>query len=232
MTRPLVQLDKVCVRYGHHLALEHVSGHFEAGSLTAVIGANGAGKSTLLKGLANLLTADGAQLSGAITVAAQAEAIAYLPQRVDIDRRFPMKVYDCVLSGCWQHTGPWRSLDAGARTRVAEALHTTGLEQLADQPLGSLSGGQLQRVLFARLLTQDAQLILLDEPFSAVDAETTQRLLIQIGHWHRQGRTVIAAVHDQTQVRQHFPRSLWLGSKVLAWGTTHEVLAHQGSHGA
>jgi zinc/manganese transport system ATP-binding protein len=228
----MVQLDKVCVRYGHHLALEHVSGHFEAGSLTAVIGANGAGKSTLLKGLANLLTADGAQLSGAITVAAQAEAIAYLPQRVDIDRRFPMNVYDCVLSGCWQHTGPWRSLDAAARTRVAEALHTTGLEQLADQPLGSLSGGQLQRVLFARLLTQDAQLILLDEPFSAVDAETTQRLLIQIGHWHRQGRTVIAAVHDQTQVRQHFPRSLWLGSKVLAWDTTHEVLAHQGSHGA
>jgi zinc/manganese transport system ATP-binding protein len=232
MTRPMVQLDKVCVRFGHHLALEHVSGHFEAGSLTAVIGANGAGKSTLLKGLANLLTADGAQLSGAITVAAQAEAIAYLPQRVDIDRRFPMNVYDCVLSGCWQHTGPWRSLDAGARTRVAEALHTTGLEQLADQPLGSLSGGQLQRVLFARLLTQDAQLILLDEPFSAVDAETTQRLLMQIGHWHRQGRTVIAAVHDQTQVRQHFPCSLWLGSKVLAWDTTHEVLAHQGSHGA
>jgi zinc/manganese transport system ATP-binding protein len=212
----MVELDKVCVRYGQHLALEHVSGHFEAGSLTAVIGANGAGKSTLLKGLANLLTADGAQLSGAITVAAQAEAIAYLPQRVDIDRRFPMNVYDCVLSGCWQHAGAWRSVDAVARTRVAAALHTTGLEQLAHQPLGNLSGGQLQRVLFARLLTQDAQLILLDEPFSAVDTETTQRLLLQIGHWHRQGRTVVAAVHDQAQVRQHFPRSLWLGTRVLA----------------
>ena len=89
MTRPLVQLDKVCVRYGHHLALEHVSGHFEAGSLTAVIGANGAGKSTLLKGLANLLTADGAQLSGAITVAAQAEAIAICPSVWTLTGAFP-----------------------------------------------------------------------------------------------------------------------------------------------
>lgn len=228
MTRPMVQLDSVYVRYGHHVALEHVSGHFEAGSLTAVIGANGAGKSTLLKGLANLLTVDGAQLSGAITVAAPSSAIAYLPQCLDIDRHFPMRVYDCVLSGCWQHTGPWRSVDAEVRTRVAAALHTTGLEQLAHQPLGNLSGGQLQRVLFARLLTQDAQLIVLDEPFSAVDTQTTQDLLVQVRRWHRQGRTVVAAVHDQAQVRQHFPRSLWLGNRVLAWGTTHEVLADKG----
>ncbi len=214
----MAQLDSVCVRYGHHVALEHVSGHFEAGSLTAVIGANGAGKSTLLKGLANLLTVDGAQRTGSITVAAQAAAIAYLPQHVDIDRRFPMRVYDCVLSGCWQHTGPWRSLDAGARTRVAAALQATGLEQLVHQPLGSLSGGQLQRVLFARLLTQDAQLILLDEPFSAVDAETTRRLLVQIGHWHKQGRTVVAAVHDQAQFASTFHKPFgwaarcWLGA--------------------
>ena len=90
--------------------------------------------------------------------------------------------------------------------------------------VGALSGGQFQRVLFARLLLQDASLILLDEPFRAVDAKTVADLIALILRWHGEGRTVIAALHDMEQVRAHFPATLLLAREVVAWGDTRKVL--------
>ncbi len=90
--------------------------------------------------------------------------------------------------------------------------------------MGALSGGQFQRVLFARLLLQDAAIILLDEPFRAVDTKTVEDLLRLIGRWHSEGRTVIAALHDLDQVRAHFPKTLLIAREVVAWGPTKQVL--------
>jgi len=110
------------------------------------------------------------------------------------------------------------------RDGIDGALHGVGLQGFEDRNIGSLSSGQLQRVLFARLLVQDADLILLDEPFSAIDSATSAALLTFILQWHRQGRTVIAVLHDDALVRTHFPDSMLLARELVAWGTTADVL--------
>ena len=150
--------------------------------------------------------------------------IAYLPQQIDIDRSFPVTVFDCVSMGLWREIGIWRGIDARRKRAVAGALATLGLLDFADRVIGSLSGGQFQRVLFARLLLQDARLILLDEPFRAVDTKTIADLIVLIERWHKEGRTVIAALHDIEQVRAHFPQTLLIAREVVAWGPTQSVL--------
>jgi len=216
----MVTLDNLTVSYRQHPALHHISGQFAKGSLTAVIGPNGSGKSTLLKSIMTLLPASG----GRVTVSTPRARIAYLPQVAEIDRSFPINVRDCVLLGCWPSVGAWGGVNAEQMARVASALHTVGLEGFESRPVGSLSSGQFQRVLFARVLVQDADLILLDEPFNAMDAKTTQALLVLIKQWHKQRRTVIAVLHDDAQVREHFPQTLLLARELVAWGATDQVM--------
>jgi zinc/manganese transport system ATP-binding protein len=142
----------------------------------------------------------------------------------EIDRSFPMQVHDCVLLGCWSALGAWGGVSDAMRARADVAIHTVGLEGFEQRTVGSLSSGQFQRVLFARLLMQDAELILLDEPFNAMDSRTTAVLLDLIKHWHAQGRTVIAVLHDDAQVREHFEQTVLLARELVAWGPTAQVL--------
>lgn len=216
----MITLDNLTVSYRQHPALHHINAQLARGSLTAVAGPNGAGKSTLLKSIVGLLPPSG----GRITVAAARERIAYLPQLAEIDRGFPIDVRDCVLLGCWPVQGAWGGVDAMALARVASALHDVGLEGFERRPIGSLSSGQLQRVLFARLLVQDADVILLDEPFNAIDSKTTSTLLALVRQWHQQQRTVVAVLHDDTQVRGHFPQTLLLARELVACGPTAQVM--------
>jgi zinc/manganese transport system ATP-binding protein len=222
--RPVVTLRNLTVSYRQHPALHHISGSFAPGSLTAVIGPNGSGKSTLLKSIMGLLPIEGGPSGGALAVTPPRQRIAYLPQIAEIDRSFPISVYDCVLLGCWGATGAWGCITDAMRDKVDHALHTVGLEGFEQRNVGSLSSGQLQRVMFARMLVQDAELILLDEPFNAVDAKTTAALLALVRQWHAQRRTVIAVLHDDDMVRQHFPATLLLARKLVGWGATSEVL--------
>lgn len=215
-----ITLHNLTVSYRQHPALHHVSGHFAQGSLTAVIGPNGAGKSTLLKSLAGLLPLE----PQARVDRAPGLRLAYLPQHSALERGFPLDVRDCVLTGLWEHTGAWGRCTPAMQARVDAALQTVGLQGFERRPVGTLSSGQLQRALFARLLVQDAQLILLDEPFNAVDSKTTTGLLALVQQWHRQGRTVVAVLHDDAQVRAHFPQTLLLARECIAWGATAEVL--------
>ena len=224
----MITLDNLTVSYRQHPALHHVSAQLARGSLTAVVGPNGAGKSTLLKSIMGLLPTSG----GRITVAAPRERIAYLPQLAEIDRSFPMNVHDCVLLGCWPVQGAWGGVGAMALARIASALHAVGLEGFEHRPIGSLSSGQLQRTLFARLLVQDADVILLDEPFNAIDTKTTSTLLALIKQWHRQQRTVVAVLHDDTQVRGHFPQALLLARELVACGPTAQVMTQANSRRA
>lgn len=216
----MVRLDDLTVTYRRHPALHHVSGHFAPGSLTAVIGPNGAGKSTLFKSILGLLPLD----SGRISVAPERARIAYLPQQADIERSFPIVVRDCVLLGYWQKAGQFGAISHALIGRAERALSEVGLEGFAQRPMASLSAGQFQRVLFARMLLQDADLILLDEPFNAIDARSTAELLQLFASWHQAGRTVIAVLHDYAQVRRHFPQSLLLARNIVAWGDTATVL--------
>src|SRR5680860_842437 len=220
--RPAIIFRDLTLGYDRHPAVHHITGEIARGALLAIVGPNGAGKSTLLKAIVGELK----PLSGTLKLDGLTRRdIAYLPQVTDIDRSFPISVFDCVSMGLWRTIGAWRGLDARGREDVIHALDTVGLVELADRPMGTLSGGQFQRVLFARLLLQDAAVILLDEPFRAVDTKTVADLIHLIERWHREGRTVLAALHDIEQVRAHFPRTLLLAREVVAWGDTASVLA-------
>lgn len=214
-----IRIRGLTLGYDRHPAIHHLDGSICAGDLLALVGPNGAGKSTLLKGLAGELS----PFDGRIERAAAEDAVAYLPQALELDRSFPLSVLDLVAMGLWRRLGPWRSL-RGERDALGSALARVGLAGFEHRRIGTLSGGQFQRALFARLIVQDAKVILLDEPFTGVDARTVGDLLALIHGWHARGRTVVAALHDLAQVRAHFPKTLMLARETIAWGRTAEVL--------
>lgn len=215
---PAIRLQDLTSGYGSHAAIHHITGNFAHGSLTAIVGPNGSGKSTLLKTIAGLL----APMSGRCGTGRQ--VLAYLPQISELDRGFPARVRDLVTLGLWQRRGLLGRHRAKDRARVTDALSQVGLEGFENRPLDTLSGGQLQRTLFARVLVQDAPLILLDEPFNAIDDKTIRDLTTLIRRWHVEGRTVLTVAHDLALVRAHFPQTLLLARRAVAWGPTAEVL--------
>jgi zinc/manganese transport system ATP-binding protein len=216
---PAIRLENVTVAYRRHPAVHHLSGSFARGSLTALVGPNGAGKSTLLKAITGLLPLSG----GTITVADPA-GLAFLPQVTEVDRSFPMTVREVVDLGHWRRVGAFGRLSGAMRATTTAALAEVGLARFDARPIGSLSVGQFQRVLFARLIVADAALILLDEPFNAIDQRTVGDLMQLVRRWHREGRTIVAALHDLDFVRAHFPDCLLLAREPVAWGATSEVL--------
>ena len=150
--------------------------------------------------------------------------IAYLPQRASVEQNFPMNVRDCVAMGLWKQIGAFGFVSSAHQSQIDQALETVGLTGMSGESLSSLSGGQMQRVLFARLMLQDAPVILLDEPFNAVDEQTIQDLMTLVTQWHRQGRTVLAVLHDLDLVRHYFPDTLCLANGHGFMGKTTEVL--------
>jgi len=216
----MVELKHLTISYRRHPAVHNLGGCFERGSLTALVGPNGAGKSTLLKSLVGLVPVE----HGDIVLGVPRSQVAYLPQTAEIDRSFPLSVLDCVMLGYWQHCGLHAGMSRSAREAARNALATVGLGGFERRSLSTLSGGQFQRVMFARILLQDAQLILLDEPFAAVDEVTIDALMELILRWQGEGRTTITVLHDFDLVRERFPLSLLLARQLLAWGPTGEVL--------
>lgn len=217
----LVTFRDVTLGYDRHPAVHHLNGAVEAGALLAVIGPNGAGKSTLLRGIAGVLK----PLSGAIDLdGLDVRDIAYLPQSADIDRTFPISVYDFVGTGLWRVTGFFGGIGRAERAKILAALVAVGLNGFENRPIGTLSGGQMQRMLFARVLLQDARLIVLDEPFNAIDTKTTADLLALVKRWNGEGRTVLAALHDLDMVRNNFPETLLLARGPVEWGPTAQTL--------
>lgn len=237
MTPPPIRLDHVTLRHGPSAAERHgpsaavrsLSGVFAPGSLTALIGPNGAGKSTLLRAIAGLhKVAEGHIDRGGLRPA----DIALLPQGGNLDRGFPICCRDVVALGLTGRFGAFRAMPAGRLLAAERALAAVGLPNHAARPIGALSAGQFQRVLFARMIVQDAPVLLLDEPFSAVDASTTEDLLRILRTWHAEGRTIITVLHDLDLVHDAFPRTLLLDREMVAWGPTAAALTEANRHRA
>lgn len=220
MAEACVTFSDFTLGYNSHPAVHHLSGVVRKGSLTAVVGANGSGKSTLMKGIVGVLK----PMAGACSVA-HGTRIAYLPQQSELDRSFPARVVDLVSLGLWPKRGLLGRHRPEDRETVAKAILAVGLEGFEKRPLDTLSGGQLQRTLFARVLVQDADLILLDEPFNAVDAKTVGDLVALIKRWQGEKRTIMVVVHDLDLVRTHFPEALLLARQPIAWGDARAALA-------
>jgi zinc/manganese transport system ATP-binding protein len=221
-SRPPLQFDNVTLGYNRHPAVHHFTGEITAGTLLAVVGPNGAGKSTLLKGIVGELR----PLQGKITLnGLKREEIAYLAQQSTLDPTFPIVIHDFVAMGLWAEFGAFRSFNRQARSRIEQAIAAVGLAGLENRPIGQLSGGQLQRARFARVSLQDSPLVLLDEPYAAIDANTVRDLAALVSQWNKEGRTVISVLHDFEHVRQEYPQTLLLAREVVARGVTSEVLS-------
>ena len=217
MTPPPIQLHGLTLCYGARTVVRGLSGVFAPGSLTALIGDNGAGKTTLLRALAGLHPAH----EGVIDRAGLTPAdIALLPQGSQLDRGFPIACRDVVALGLTGRLGPFRGIGPAELARADQALASVGLPDMGRRAIGALSAGQFQRVLFARLILQDASVLLLDEPFAAVDAATAADLLGLLRGWHGQGRTIITVLHDLDMARAHFPETLHLAGARTRWGAT------------
>ncbi len=216
-----LQFRDVTLGYDRHPAVHHLSGEVTAGALVAVVGPNGAGKSTLFRGIAGILK----PLAGSIATGdLDVRDIAYLPQTADIDRSFPISVFDFTGTGLWRRTGLFGGLGKAERERITQALAAVGLNGFENRTIGTLSGGQTQRMLFARVLLQDARLIVLYEPFNAIDTKTAADLIELVRRWHAERRTVLAALHDMDLVRANLPETLLLARGPVAWGATAQVL--------
>lgn len=217
-----VRLESVSVRRGPISALENIDLVLPRGTLVAVVGANGAGKSTLLETLAGLVAPSRGRVVWADDLAGR---VAWLPQRPTLDTGFPMSVLDTVMLGHWGRLGAFGRARREHAQAACDALDRVGLCDAGRRLLAELSAGQLQRVLIARLMLQDQPVLLLDEPFAAIDEATRDDLMALLVDWQREGRTVVFSTHDLAPVRAEAPHCVVLGRRLLAAGATGEVLA-------
>jgi len=222
MKQEILRFENLTLGYARHPAVHHLNFSVHRGALLAIAGPNGAGKSTLLKGITGTIK----PLGGAIRLCGiKHREIAYLPQRTSLDTTFPITVFDMVAMGMWQAVGAFGGFAKQSNARVAQALQRVGMAGLERRPIGTLSGGQAQRVLFARLLLQDASLILLDEPFNAIDSATVRDLMALIQTWHEEGKTILAVLHDLELIQSTFAETILLARELVAGGATDTVLS-------
>ena len=209
----------VSVAYRDELVLERIDASVPMASMCAIVGPNGAGKSTLIKaalGLVPLAAGSVTVLGG--TMAQRRAQVGYVPQRESVDWEFPISVLEVVLMGSYGRLGLLRRPGRAERTQAMECLEQVGLAALADRQISELSGGQQQRVFLARALMQRAQLYLMDEPFSGVDALTEGAILRVLGELRQRGCTIVAVHHDLSTVRERFDHVLLLNKRLVAAG--------------
>jgi zinc/manganese transport system ATP-binding protein len=217
----MINILNLCVNYKDSLALDNISVQINKGQLVAIVGANGAGKSTLLKTIiGQLRPSSGSVELGTLTP----KDIAYLPQSHKIDRKFPITVKEFISAGSWKRIGFWKKYNQAENELLKQALYKVNLEGFEKRQINTLSGGQFQRMLFARMLMQDAEIILLDEPFAAIDTQTTMALIDVINDCRQQGKTIITVIHDLSLVSQFFPNVMLLAKELIAWGNAKTVM--------
>lgn len=217
----VLQVRNLSLGYPDLTLFRGLSMELEHGSTLAILGANGSGKSTFVKMILGLIT----PLSGDLKwPKGKPQTVGYLAQMTEFDRRFPIRVRDLAAMGAWQGFGLAGSLDKSMRDKIDQALDTAGVSEIADRSIHTLSGGQLQRALFARVIMQDASLIILDEPFAAVDQTTESHLLSIINQWRDEGRAIALVVHDLSSVLDRCDRALLLGNGIATHGLVDEVL--------
>ncbi|OPB31238.1 ABC transporter ATP-binding protein [Bartonella sp. AR 15-3] len=214
-----LQFNNVVLGYTNRIVIKKFSAKLTKNSLIAITGDNGSGKSTLLKAIAGLIK----PISGKITKLTKSR-IAYLGQYCDIDRTFPVDVETLVKMGLWSFCGLWKSQHS-YQYKIKNALEIVGLTALAHRSLNTLSNGQLQRALFARIIVQDSDIILLDEPFNGVDLKTQKELLKLITHWQQKGRTILIALHNPLIVQEYFPQMIHINKKHAFYGETTHLLS-------
>jgi manganese/zinc/iron transport system ATP- binding protein len=218
---PVVRLEDVTVAYGDRPALWDIDLEIPRGTLTAVVGPNGAGKTTLMKTMLGLLKpATGCVEILGRPVNQSRRHVAFVPQRGAVDWDYPATVGDLALMGTYGSLPWWKRLGTAEKNRARTAMEMVDLGHLADRPLNQLSGGQQQRAFLARALSQDAPLLVLDEPFQGIDAATERSILALFQRLKSEGKSLIVVHHDLHTVRDLFDHCVLLNVRVVASGPT------------
>ena len=221
--RPALEMAGVTVRYEQRVALEDVSLSMAQGERLAVVGPNGAGKSTLFKAIAGLLAADRGEIKVFGFPPRRHACIAYVAQRSEVDWTFPVNVMDVVLMGRVREMGLFRHAGAADRAFALQCLEVVGLRDLADRQIGALSGGQQQRMFIARALAQQAEIMMMDEPFTGLDVPAQEDLLRLLRTLSERRVTVLVATHDLNVAAEHFDRVMLLHRRVVGCGRPADV---------
>jgi len=222
--QPILDVRHLTVRYDGHAVLEEFTFHLHVGERVAVLGPNGAGKSTLFKVIAGVLAADAGEVKVYGSESSRHTCIAYIPQRSQVDWRFPVSVFDVVMMGRTAKMKPFLAPGKSHQTVVNHALETVGMQDLAGRQISQLSGGQQQRMFIARALAQEAELMLMDEPLSGLDDPAQEQLLQLMEKLEKEKVTIMAATHDLDQAAQHFNRIMLLNKHLIRFGASNEVL--------
>ena len=220
----MIRTQELTVVYDRdNLVLDRVSVTIETGKIVGIIGPNGAGKSTFMKALLGLVVFDGqAHLAGQMGKEPP-EYIAYVEQKSQIDNHFPITVRECVSLGLYKEVGLFRRLKKSDWTKVDTVLEQVGLSKFAKVPISNLSGGQFQRMLVARCLVQETQIIFLDEPFVGIDAVSERIIMDILKNLRNQGRTILIVHPDLSKVKRYFDTVMILNKKLLAYGPVEQV---------
>lgn len=209
----MIVLQQLMVGYERQPVTAPINGVITQGSMTAIVGENGCGKSTLLKTLAGFIP----PVAGGYRWQTSRPTIGWLAQRHALESQFPVTVQDVVGMGLWPERSLFSAFRRQDRLRIASALERVGLLALAKKPVEVLSGGQFQRMLFARVWLQHAPLVMLDEPFTGVDEATTHTLMSLMTEMHQRGQTLLAVLHDTPRVTRFFSDILRLESGAVTW---------------
>lgn len=232
----LLEIDQLTVQYDGNVAIEDIAFVLDAGQRLAVVGPNGAGKSTLFKVIAGVLP----PTRGSVRVYGYEPGghicIAYLPQRNAVDWNFPVSVADVVMMGRIGKLGLLRWPKAQDWQHVHRSLEAVGMAHLARRQISELSGGQQQRMFIARALAQEAELMLMDEPFTGLDAKSQQDILQILDLLGKRGVTILASTHDLNLAGDYFDRVLLLNRRMIGFGeprqvfTTERLIQAYGGH--
>jgi manganese/iron transport system ATP-binding protein len=225
--QPILDVHKLNARYNGLLALQDVSFHLHIGERVAVVGPNGAGKSTLFKVVAGVLSPASGEVNIYGSVPHGHVCIAYIPQRSQIDWNFPVSVADVAMMGRIAKLGPLGWPKKRDWDLVHRALATVNLTELSKRQISQLSGGQQQRMFIARALAQEAELMLMDEPLSGLDAPSQASILSLLDTLQQQNVTVMVATHDLEQAAQYFDRIMLLNRRLIGFGTAQDVLQNE-----
>jgi len=220
-----IEIRDLSVAYNRRPAVEGVTLSVPRRAMVGIVGPNGGGKSTLIKAVLGLVPREGGEVAilGRPVDRRARRLVGYVPQREDVDWNFPVSAFDVVMMGRIPSMKLLRRPTARDRELVWEALRTVGMEKFADTRIGEFSGGQQQRVFLARALAQEAEVLLLDEPVSGVDAPSQHEIFDLLRGLQGAGKTVIVTTHDLSCVAERFDLALLLNRRVVAFGRPDEV---------
>ncbi len=229
-TQPAIEVKDLLVAYDGKIALSRINLALETGTINALVGPNGGGKSTLFKAIMGFITPSRGNvlIEGApVRQAQKKNRIAYVPQSEEIDWNFPINVQEVVMMGRYGYMNMLRRPSAEDKRMVDESLGRVQMSDFRDRQIGALSGGQRKRVFLARALAQEGAIMLLDEPFTGVDAKTEQAIIDLLLELGRQGSTILVSTHDLNSIPRFCDQVVMVNRKLIASGPIESVFTQE-----